>query len=734
MDLDRAKQTYIIEARELLDSMEEALLTVEGMSEPEEPINAMFRAVHTIKGSAGLFGLDGIVHFSHAVESVLDRVRGHGLPLTGELIGLMLECHDHLAQLISDLQSAQPETAEVTLAGEAILARLAPYMNGGLAKPAQVPAQAVAAVPVRPAGAETPGRDCWHVSIRFSRDVLRNGMDPLSFVRYLATMGEIVHLASIFGNLPEREAFDPEECRLGLEIELDTKAERAAIEDVFEFVRDGSEIRLIPPNAKVEDYLQLIRELPEEDRFLGEILVAGGCLTIHELEEALKVQRQESYGDGSVAGRMLGTIVIQDNAVPPTVVVAALEKQKKFQDRQAQELRVVKVSAEKLDRLVDLVGELVIAGASAHAKAGQAGTGSASLLEATVTVNKLVEEIRDNALSLRMVQIGETFNKFRRIVRDVSLELGKAIELEIHGADTELDKTIVEKLSDPLMHIVRNSIDHGIEPVDVRRARGKPESGTLALHASHESGSIIIEVSDDGGGLNKNRILAKAIERGLVKTGANLSDQEIINLIFEPGFSTADAVSNLSGRGVGMDVVRRNIDELRGTIEVETEEGLGTTLRMRLPLTLAIIDGFRVEVAGASYVVPLDVVIECLDLAPFLESEQNHLVNLRGEVLPFLRLREVFQIPGEVPARERVVVIQHGDLRAGIVVDRLMGEFQTVIKPLGKLFKGAKGIGGSTILGTGEVALILDVAQMVQLATERHAPARKKALATAETA
>ena len=733
MDLDRAKQTYIIEARELLDSMEEALLIVEGMSEPEEPINAMFRAVHTIKGSAGLFGLDGIVHFAHTVESVLDRVRGSGLQLTGHLIGLMLECHDHLAQLISDLQSALPETAEVTLAGEGILARLAPYMNGGLAKAAQ--AHPVEAAPLRPkAGAEPPGRDCWHVSIRFSRDVLRNGMDPLSFVRYLATMGEIVHLASIFGNLPEREAFDPEECRLGLEIELDTQAERAAIEDVFEFVRDGSEIRLIPPNAKVEDYIQLIKELPEEDRFLGEILVAGGCLTLHELEEALKVQRQESYGDGSVQGRRLGTIVIQENAVPPTVVVAALEKQKKYQERQAQELRVVKVSAEKLDRLVDLVGELVIAGASAHAKAGQAGTGSASLLEATVTVNKLVEEIRDNALSLRMVQIGETFNKFRRIVRDVSLELGKAIELEIHGADTELDKTIVEKLSDPLMHIVRNSIDHGIEPVDVRRARGKPESGTLALHASHESGSIIIEVSDDGGGLNKNRILAKAIERGLVKTGANLSDQEIINLIFEPGFSTADAVSNLSGRGVGMDVVRRNIDELRGTIEVETEEGLGTTLRMRLPLTLAIIDGFRVEVAGASYVVPLDVVIECLDLAPFLESEQNHLVNLRGEVLPFLRLREVFQIPGEVPARERVVVIQHGDLRAGIVVDRLMGEFQTVIKPLGKLFKGAKGIGGSTILGTGEVALILDMAQMVQLATERHGPPRHSQASLTESA
>jgi two-component system chemotaxis sensor kinase CheA len=417
------------------------------------------------------------------------------------------------------------------------------------------------------------------------------------------------------------------------------------------------------------------------------------------------------------------------------VVAAALEKQKKYQHRQTQELRVVKVSAEKLDRLVDLVGELVIAGASAHTRAqalAAPGQG-ADLVEATLVVNKLVEEIRDKALSLRMVQIGETFSRFRRIVRDVSLELGKAIELEIHGADTELDKTIVEKLADPLMHIVRNSIDHGIEPVEVRRVRGKADAGTLVLQASHESGSIVIEVSDDGGGLDKDKILAKAIERGLVKEDAELDDQAAINLIFEPGFSTAETVSSLSGRGVGMDVVRRNIEDLRGTIEVETEPGLGTTMRLRLPLTLAIIDGFRVEVAGASYVVPLDVVIECLDLAPFLESEQNHLINLRGEVMPFLRLREVFRIPGDRPARERVVVIQHGDLRAGIVVDRLLGEFQTVIKPLGRLFRGARGLGGSTILGTGEVALILDVGQMVQLAAERQAPARKRIPALAET-
>jgi len=456
--------------------------------------------------------------------------------------------------------------------------------------------------------------------------------------------------------------------------------------------------------------------MPEGEQFLGEILVAGGCITPRDLEDALQTQRAEAQEEGIVHGRRIGTIFIEDQAVPPPVVAAALDKQKKFQERQAQEMKVVKVQAEKLDRLVDLVGELVIAGASVNALAATSHAGP--LLEATTVVNKLVEEIRDNALGLRMVQIGETFNRFRRIVRDVSQEMGKSIELEVHGGDTELDKTIVEKLSDPLMHIVRNAIDHGIEGADLRQARGKPTTGSLSLNAFHDSGSIVIEVADDGGGLNKEKILKKAIERGIIREGVELSDAEITNLIFEPGFSTAAAVTNLSGRGVGMDVVRRNIDQLRGTIEVESYEEAGTTMRIRLPLTLAIIDGFRVGIGTASYVVPLDVVIECLDLGPFLESEENHLINLRGEVLPFLRLREVFRMPGELPPRERVVVVQYGETRAGLVVDKLMGEFQTVIKPLGNLFKHVRGVGGSTILGSGEVALILDVPQLIGLASD----------------
>lgn len=712
MDLDKAKQTFIQEARELLSAMEEALLGIEDSEDPGESINAMFRAVHTIKGSAGLFGLDPIVRFAHTVESVMDRIRGKLVTLDPALVGILLECHDHLEELIANTQEGMDESSTSRSVGQRLLGALMPHLEGqGVA---ERPKEIVVSNSGQRSDAEWS--ECWHLSIRFGPDVLRNGMDPLSFIRYLGTLGRIVHLATVLEGLPAGEGYDPELCYLGIELDLETEADRQTIEDVFEFVREDSRIQILPPHSKIEDYIKFIREMPEDEGLLGEILVAGRCITAKDLEEALHTQKSELQEDGVIHGRLIGTILIEDQAVPPPVVAAALDKQKKFQERQAQEMKVVKVQAEKLDRLVDLVGELVIAGASVNALAAKSH--DVALLEATTIVNKLVEEIRDNALGLRMVQIGETFSRFRRIVRDVSHEMGKSIDLEIHGGDTELDKTIVEKLSDPLMHIVRNAIDHGIEPLELRQARGKPETGSLSLTAFHESGSIVIEVADDGGGLNKSRILNKAIERGLIRDGTELTDAEITNLIFEPGFSTASAVTNLSGRGVGMDVVRRNIDQLRGTIEVESYEEAGTTMRIRLPLTLAIIDGFRVGIGAASYVVPLDMVIECLDLGPFLESEENHLINLRGEVLPFLRLREILQIQGTPPPRERVVVVQYGDTRAGLVVDKLMGEFQTVIKPLGNLFKNVRGLGGSTILGSGEVALILDVPQLIQLASD----------------
>jgi two-component system chemotaxis sensor kinase CheA len=400
---------------------------------------------------------------------------------------------------------------------------------------------------------------------------------------------------------------------------------------------------------------------------------------------------------------------VQQHNVQPELVEAAVAKQKVVAEKKAAESSLIRVHADKLDQLIDLVGELVIAGASANLLARKSG--ESALVEATSVLSRLVESIRDSALQLRMVQIGETFNRFHRVARDVSKELGKDIELVISGAETELDKSVVEKIGDPLMHLVRNAMDHGIEPSAVRAAKGKPVKGRVELNAFHDSGNIVIEVVDDGGGLDKARIQAKAIEKGLNQPGEVLSDQEVVNLIFEPGFSTVEKVTNLSGRGVGMDVVRKNITALRGTVDVKTESGQGSRFTIRLPLTLAIIDGFLTGVAKSSYVIPLDMVIECIELAN--TSVDRDYINLRGEVLPFVRLREMFDVPGQQPARENVVVVQYAGQKAGIVVDQLLGEFQTVIKPLGSMFRNLKGIGGSTILGSGEVAMILDVQALV---------------------
>jgi len=394
------------------------------------------------------------------------------------------------------------------------------------------------------------------------------------------------------------------------------------------------------------------------------------------------------------------------------VVAAALQKQK-TRERQVSENRVVRVEVEKLDALIDLVGELVIANAAARIATVREGAKASE--EAVANLGSLVESIRDSALGLRMVPIGEVFQRFPRVVRDLSKELGKKIDLEITGADTELDKSMVDRIADPLTHIVRNALDHGIEPEADRIAAGKDPKGTVRFNAYHETGSIVIEVSDDGGGVRRDRVRKRALERGLITADQQLTDPEVLNLLFEPGFSTAETVTNLSGRGVGMDVVKKSIEALRGEIEISSVEGQGTTMRLRMPLTLAIIDGFLVGVGDRSYVVPLDMVVECADYKDPEEGlREVGLVNLRGEPLPLVRLRELFGMGATSERRENVVVVEYGNRRAGLVVDRLNGEFQTVIKPLSRLFAGIQGIGGSTILGNGEVALILDVPALVQ--------------------
>ncbi|ANQ83495.1 chemotaxis protein CheA [Azoarcus olearius] len=717
--MDEIISVFVTESREQLAALEAALLQLEDAPDDSDTLNAVFRSAHTIKGGAGVVECDFIVAFTHVVENVLDKLRNGEIKLNGDLAALLLACGDHIGNLLGVLEAgASAPDADLAAEGDALLARLQrDWLDGGAHGASPHPAPAPAAA-VEVSGGGVVDTDCWHISLRFGPDVLKNGMDPLSFLRYLATLGTIVRIETLADAMPPADEMDAENCYLGFEISFASSADKAAIERVFDFVRDDCTLHILPPHSRLHDYLEMIKALPEDNMRLGEILVRVGALTQAELDDGLRTQHPP-HEDGAAEEitAPIGEILVEQHVVQPELVEAAVVKQKQVSDKKAAEARLIRIQADKLDKLIDLVGELVIAGASVNLLAGKSGL--SELVEATSLTGRLVESIRDAALQLRMVQIGETFNRFNRVVRDVSKELGKDIELAISGGETELDKSMVEKIGDPLMHLVRNAMDHGIEAPEVRVANGKPARGRLELNAYHDSGSIIIEVADDGGGLKRERIVAKAVERGLVQAGQQLSDAEIYNLIFEAGFSTAAQVSNLSGRGVGMDVVRRNIQSLRGTVEVSSVEGQGSRFAIRLPLTLAIIDGFLVGVGRAAYVIPLDTVVECIELNQ--DAGERDYINLRGEVLPFVRLREMFEVAGEAPPRQNVVVVQYAGVKAGIVVDQLMGEFQTVIKPLGAIFRHIKGIGGSTILGSGEVALILDVQALVQRCANREA-------------
>jgi len=692
MNMDDVLQTFIAESRELLLQMEDALLQIEQSPQDLDTINGLFRVAHTIKGSAGLFGLMPIVEFTHVAESVLDRVRSLEVRVDEALSALFLDARDHIGQLIDllaedgDLDRLdQPLRSQ----GQRLVEHLALYLEGAVAT-------ASPALPDQlPAASQAAGPGHWHLSLRFGPDVLRNGMDPLAFLRYLSTLGHLLHTVTLFDALPPLLSMEPETNYLGFELALVSDASREVIDSAFDFVRDDALVLILAPQASIQACRAHIDALPEDNAVLLERLVRCGTLT--EAQAALVTQEGEPV-PADAPGEPGAT---QDSLAPSIKTGKAAT---------SNEGNLIRVDAAKLDQLINLVGELIIAGAGANLVAVRSGIGE--MIEATGLLSRLVEEVRDSALTLRMVQIGATFTRFQRVVRDVSKELGKDIVLRIAGGETELDKTVVERIGDPLTHLVRNAMDHGIEAVSTRLQRGKPAQGTVRLNAYHESGSIVIEVSDDGGGLAKDKILAKARERGLVGDGQLPAEKDILNLIFEPGFSTADQVSNLSGRGVGMDVVKRNITALRGSVSLESEEGQGTTVRIRLPLTLAIIDGFLIGVGKASYVIPLNMVEECIELAPGQGAESGFL-DLRGDVLPILRLREMFSVQEPGGNRENVVVVQYAGLRAGLVVDRLQGEFQTVIKPLSKVFGDAHGLGGFTILGSGAVALILDIPNLL---------------------
>lgn len=727
MNLDAAVETYLAESRELLDVMEQALLSLEHDVSDVDNINAVFRAAHTIKGSGGIFGFDIIVQFTHQVESVLDQVRAGTLVPDSGLIALLLECCDHIRSLLSPVIAGEALADDIIQTGQVLQAGLNQYLTvqEGLSNASHIPEKTDTENSEQKVDEPQAETDNWHISIRFNRDVLRNGMDPLSFFRYLGQFGEITHLIPLLDSAPALIDVDPELCYAGFELSFRTGATKADIESAFEFVKDDCVLHLLPPASRLSEYIQLIMDLPEDNMRLGEILVKSGALTAAELELGLRLQASHSTSGNdqkNLETPPLGEILIQAGAVDRNVVAAALDKQHQIREGKSQEKHFIRIDSERLQLLINLVGELVIAGANTHLMAKKAGI--ADVMESAANLSRLIEEVRNIALGLQMVQIGNTFQRFQRVVHDVSKELGKEIELTITGGDTELDKSVIEQIGDPLMHLVRNAMDHGIEPVEERLALGKPRQGTVSLNAYHDSGSIVLEVADDGYGLDRDKLLAKAIARGIRQPNQSLSDEEIYELIFEPGFSTAEKVSNLSGRGVGMDVVRRNVEALRGNVQIESERGQGTLVRIRLPLTLAIIDGFLVRVGEDRYVIPMDMLVECLEHDSGSRAKATHqgYLDVRGEVLPVIRLADLFGLQHiQRERRENIAVVRYGNQRAGLIVDELLGEFQTVIKPLGDLFSRLTTISGSTILGSGEVALIIDVPGLIHhILTQNH--------------
>ena len=705
--MDAALQTFFEEGRDLLQEMERALLFMESAGADPERINAVFRAAHTIKGSAGLFGLEEVVRFTHRLENLLDHIRSGVIDLTPLRITLLLSCGDHIAEYL-DKTSADMSLDEHFLAEDLrLLTELTEQL--GTAPPART------SPPVRKSESRpTPEiittdavkTGNWHISLRFGRDTFRDGMDPLSFLRYLEQLGEIVGLVTLTDNLPALIQMDAESCYLGFEISFKSDADKSQVADVFDFVKNSSIIHILPAHSQIGAYLQLIQQLPEADQHLGALLISVGTLTHEELQKALALQ---DAGNHSGQHQPLGEILVAQKMVQEPIVQGALEKQQQQREHQVVERQMLRVRAADLDQLVNLVGELVIASAANSLYAAQ--NNAEERVESAAQVARLVEDIRDGALHLRMIDVAEVFQRFPRVVRDTARTLGKNIRLEISGEGTELDKSMAEKITDPLMHLVRNAMDHGIESAERRHALGKPAQGCISLHACHDAGGIIIEVRDDGGGLNREKILGKAIEKGLVTPEQQLSDQEIYALIFAPGFSTADQVSDISGRGVGMDVVRQNIEAIRGSIEIHSTPGAGSTMRIRLPLTLSIIDGFLVKLATDTFVIPAESVEECLEY-PEQQGTVGYMV-LRDQALPLLHLTGVFRFDAQPEKRRNVIVVRHGQDRVGMVVGAILGNQQTVIKPLGKLFDQVPGISAATILGNGDVAPILDIPALI---------------------
>lgn len=691
--------TFKEESIELLQELEDALLALEEAPQDTAQVDRVFRALHTLKGSGGLVGFDDVSEFCHEAEAVFELVRSGERAVDSDLVSLTLAAQDHLKGMIlaafGGLAVDDERTAELVAAFQALL-----------------PLATLAAAPVagQPPAASGEGLLTFRVRFRPAPGLFMQGIQPQLLLKELARLGDAVVVAQPDA-IPDLAEINPELCYFYWDVLLTTTEDEDAIRDVFIFVEDDCELKI-----DLVDDSGLIDEAEDYKR-LGEILVDRGDLPAAELEKYLKEKRR------------LGEALVEAGAVDGGKVQSALVEQERVQRMRQQRHALeaadsIRVKSERLDALVNLIGEMVTVQARLTQLANRRD--DADLLGVAEEVERLTWDLRDQVLTIRMLPIGSTFSKFKRLVRDLGGELGKDVMLLTEGGETELDKTVIDRLNDPLVHLIRNSIDHGIEAPEVRKAAGKPGKGRITLSARHVGASVVLTVADDGGGLDREAIRAKAVAKGLVSAQAELSDRDIHALIFEPGFSTASEVSNVSGRGVGMDVVRQAIDNLRGSIEVISEPGQGTRFLLKLPLTLAIIEGLLVHIAGEEFVMPLAAVEECIELTRegAAQSHGRNLIKVRGEIVPYVRLREEFSLGGERPEIEQVVIATLEGLRVGFVVDHVVGEHQTVIKNLGSMYRDVSGVSGATILGDGRVALILDLPQLAEraerLETSRH--------------
>jgi two-component system chemotaxis sensor kinase CheA len=701
--MDEVTHAYKEESYELLGELEDALLELEDQPDSRPLIERVFRAMHTVKGSSAMFGFQHIADFTHEIETVFDLVRDRHISDSKEIIEKTLQARDQILEMLGKdtFDGFSPLQKDLLDQFKAFIPE-----NIDDSSDADIDESESENTNV---DNDTPvdiDKDRSHLvtyRIRFkpNENLLSQSINPIPFLNEIRNLGKCSIVAQT-NNIPIFDEVDPKQCYTFWDIILTTDKGIDEIKDIFILVDQQSEltIHIIDNDDFDEDNAY---------KKIGEILTERKDISKIELDNMLNNQKR------------IGQILMDKNLVEPGIVESALAEQqhvKEKKQKRAEALSVgsIRVAAEKLDRLVDLVGELVTVQArltqeSLHQKKPE-------LVSISEEVERLTSELRDNTMSIRMLPIGTTFNKFKRLVRDLSNDLGKQVEMETDGGDTELDKTVIEQLNDPLIHIIRNSIDHGIEVPDVRKRNGKNEKGIVHLSAIHSGSNVLIQIKDDGAGLDVNKIRNKSIERNLMHPDDEKSDKEIFLMIFEPGFSTADKVSGVSGRGVGMAVVKRCIETLRGSIDITSEPGMGTVISLKLPLTLAIIEGLLVKIGEGLFVVPLLSIEECVELPPEILArvKKQNMMNLRDEIVPFLNLRELFLIKGDPPPIEQIVITEAKGEHVAFGVDHVVGQIQTVIKTLGKMYRDVQGVSGATILGDGTVALILDVVQLIQAA------------------